>query len=227
MSTLATPPQPKGPASPSHVLDNAAWAALTGPHAAFAERVGRAAVELGTYPGLRHRGRLIAMAGERSEMGVPRPEAGGGCARPAGPRSALSALTRTTAAGGWPPGWCAPSRRASGSVETRPSRTPPRTTPVRSGCTSPSASPCAAAGTSSWSELPAQGRNRRRSRAVEMDDDTKTARPGARRAGRAEVTEVPGVSRLPAKVLAPRRRVHLYSRPHIDLQRVAGALCRS
>ncbi|WP_330308748.1 MULTISPECIES: putative leader peptide [unclassified Streptomyces] len=60
-----------------------------------------------------------------------------------------------------------------------------------------------------------------------MDDDTKTARPGARRAGRAEVTEVPGVSRLPAKVLAPRRRVHLYSRPHIDLQRVAGALCRS
>jgi hypothetical protein len=53
------------------------------------------------------------------------------------------------------------------------------------------------------------------------------ARPGARRAGGAEVTEVPGVSRLPAKVLAPRRRVHLYSRPHIDLQRVAGALCRS
>ncbi|WP_406334580.1 GNAT family N-acetyltransferase [Streptomyces sp. NBC_00203] len=43
MSTLATPPQPKGPASPSHVLDNAAWAALTGPHAAFAERFGRAA----------------------------------------------------------------------------------------------------------------------------------------------------------------------------------------
>ncbi|WP_406458091.1 putative leader peptide [Streptomyces sp. NBC_00876] len=29
------------------------------------------------------------------------------------------------------------------------------------------------------------------------------------------------------RVLAPRRRVHLYSRPHIDLQRVAGALCRS
>jgi ribosomal protein S18 acetylase RimI-like enzyme len=43
MSTPATPPQPKGPASRSHVLDNAAWAALTGPHAAFAQRVGRAA----------------------------------------------------------------------------------------------------------------------------------------------------------------------------------------
>ncbi|MFE3526053.1 putative leader peptide [Streptomyces sp. NPDC059161] len=26
---------------------------------------------------------------------------------------------------------------------------------------------------------------------------------------------------------APPRRVHLYSRPHIDLLRVAGALCRS
>lgn len=29
------------------------------------------------------------------------------------------------------------------------------------------------------------------------------------------------------KVIAPRPQVHLYSRPHIDLQRVAGALCRS
>ncbi|WP_371930268.1 MULTISPECIES: putative leader peptide [Streptomyces] len=29
------------------------------------------------------------------------------------------------------------------------------------------------------------------------------------------------------RVLAPRRRVHLYSRPHIDLQRVAAALCCS
>ncbi|MFF2124495.1 putative leader peptide [Streptomyces olivochromogenes] len=27
-------------------------------------------------------------------------------------------------------------------------------------------------------------------------------------------------------VLTPRRCVRLYSRPHIDLQRVAGALCR-
>ncbi|MFE9768592.1 putative leader peptide [Streptomyces sp. NPDC005808] len=34
------------------------------------------------------------------------------------------------------------------------------------------------------------------------------------------------VPRLRVLVLAPRRRVHLYSRPHIDLQRVAGALCR-
>ncbi|MFJ8591121.1 putative leader peptide [Streptomyces sp. NPDC093598] len=29
------------------------------------------------------------------------------------------------------------------------------------------------------------------------------------------------------KVLAARGCVRLYSRPHIDLQRVAGALCRS
>jgi hypothetical protein len=27
--------------------------------------------------------------------------------------------------------------------------------------------------------------------------------------------------------IAPRRRVHLYTRAHIDLQRVAGALCRA
>ncbi|WP_371600739.1 putative leader peptide [Streptomyces sp. NBC_00564] len=37
---------------------------------------------------------------------------------------------------------------------------------------------------------------------------------------------MPTVPRLRVMVLAPRRRVHLYSRPHIDLQRVAGALCR-
>jgi hypothetical protein len=35
------------------------------------------------------------------------------------------------------------------------------------------------------------------------------------------------VSRFRVLNLAPRRRVHLYSRPHIDLQRVAGALCCS
>ncbi|MFI6493403.1 putative leader peptide [Streptomyces sp. NPDC050564] len=35
-----------------------------------------------------------------------------------------------------------------------------------------------------------------------------------------------GVSGLPVMDIAPRRRVHLYSRPHIDLRRVAGALCR-
>ncbi|MER5178230.1 putative leader peptide [Streptomyces sp. NPDC002896] len=34
-------------------------------------------------------------------------------------------------------------------------------------------------------------------------------------------------SRPRVMVLAPRRRVRLYSRPHIDLQRVAGALCCS
>ncbi|MFI6948000.1 putative leader peptide [Streptomyces sp. NPDC050422] len=38
---------------------------------------------------------------------------------------------------------------------------------------------------------------------------------------------MPTVSCPLVKVLAPRRRVHLYSRPHIDLQRVAGALCCS
>ncbi|MCW2872771.1 MAG: hypothetical protein JWL99_4091 [Streptomyces oryziradicis] len=31
--------------------------------------------------------------------------------------------------------------------------------------------------------------------------------------------------RFTVTVLAPRRCVRLYSRPHIDLQRVAGALC--
>lgn len=167
MSTVARPTPPQSPATP-HILDNAAWAALTGPHAHLAERVGRAArypldvspftaladpadprawddlaalvgpgtvtpvtgtksapqgwetvqhgqgvqlvdtalraepapeavrlgpddvpeildlialtepgpflprtVELGTYLGIRHRGRLIALAGERSEMGSP------------------------------------------------------------------------------------------------------------------------------------------------------------
>ncbi|WP_406089420.1 putative leader peptide [Streptomyces sp. NBC_01013] len=38
---------------------------------------------------------------------------------------------------------------------------------------------------------------------------------------------MPGTSCPLVRVLAPRRRVHLYSRPHIDLQRVAGALCCS
>ncbi|WP_399130738.1 putative leader peptide [Streptomyces sp. ITFR-16] len=38
---------------------------------------------------------------------------------------------------------------------------------------------------------------------------------------------MPPVTCPPVRVLAPRRRVHLYSRPHIDLQRVAGALCCS
>jgi ribosomal protein S18 acetylase RimI-like enzyme len=179
MSTVARPTPQQSPATP-HILDNAAWAALTGPHAHLAERVGRAArypldvspftaladpadprawddlaalvgpgtvtpvtgaksapqgwetvqhgqgvqlvdtalraepapeavrlgpddvpeildlialtepgpflprtVELGTYLGIRHRGRLIALAGERSEMGVP-PAGGWGRLRPAG-----------------------------------------------------------------------------------------------------------------------------------------------
>ncbi|SEL82743.1 GNAT family N-acetyltransferase [Streptacidiphilus jiangxiensis] len=42
MSTSVHPPQSHSPATP-HVLDNPAWAALTGPHDRFAERVGRAA----------------------------------------------------------------------------------------------------------------------------------------------------------------------------------------
>ncbi|MFD3437136.1 putative leader peptide [Streptomyces sp. NPDC058685] len=52
-------------------------------------------------------------------------------------------------------------------------------------------------------------------------------RPG-QTAERAEVTMVSPVSRVlvPAVgVLVARGCVRLYSRPHIDLQRVAGALC--
>ncbi|MET7853758.1 putative leader peptide [Streptomyces avermitilis] len=44
---------------------------------------------------------------------------------------------------------------------------------------------------------------------------------------RTEVTGMPPKSRLRVPKLAPRHRVHLHSRPHIDLQRVAGALCCS
>ncbi|OAH12298.1 GNAT family N-acetyltransferase [Streptomyces jeddahensis] len=42
MSTSVHPAEAQSPAAP-HILDNPAWAALTGPHALFAERVGRAA----------------------------------------------------------------------------------------------------------------------------------------------------------------------------------------
>ncbi|MFJ6835642.1 GNAT family N-acetyltransferase [Streptomyces sp. NPDC091209] len=42
MSTTVHPALSPSPAAP-HILDNAAWAALTGPHAHLAERVGRAA----------------------------------------------------------------------------------------------------------------------------------------------------------------------------------------
>ncbi|SOE32013.1 hypothetical protein SAMN05442782_8957 [Streptomyces sp. OK228] len=55
---------------------------------------------------------------------------------------------------------------------------------------------------------------------------TMSARPRARRDTKAEVTDVRVGSALRVVALVPRRRVHLYSRPHIDLQRVAGALCR-
>ncbi|WP_373557614.1 putative leader peptide [Streptomyces sp. Tue6028] len=37
---------------------------------------------------------------------------------------------------------------------------------------------------------------------------------------------MPGTSRPRTPVIAPRCRVRLHSRPHIDLQRVAAALCR-
>ncbi|MFF7655683.1 putative leader peptide [Streptomyces sp. NPDC007983] len=51
--------------------------------------------------------------------------------------------------------------------------------------------------------------------------------PGSRRAEGAEVSGVRQVSCRRVLVIAPCRRVHLYSRPHIDLQRVAAALCCS
>lgn len=81
---------------------------------------------------------------------------------PAGPRSAPSAPTRNTAAGAWAPGWCGRSRRASGSAGRPRSCTPPRTTAPRSGCTSRSASPCAAGRPSSryarQEQTPGRGR---------------------------------------------------------------------
>ncbi|WP_412556213.1 putative leader peptide [Streptomyces glaucescens] len=43
-------------------------------------------------------------------------------------------------------------------------------------------------------------------------------------ARRTEVRHARGLPR--PRVLNPRRVVRLHSRPHIDLQRVAGALCR-
>ncbi|MFB7291749.1 putative leader peptide [Actinacidiphila glaucinigra] len=41
------------------------------------------------------------------------------------------------------------------------------------------------------------------------------------------MTVVPTESRTPVAVPAPVHGVLLYSRAHIDLQRVAGSLCRS
>ncbi|MEU9986445.1 putative leader peptide [Streptomyces sp. NPDC048045] len=50
---------------------------------------------------------------------------------------------------------------------------------------------------------------------------------GADRARRARATEVTAVIRVHSlRVPQPYRSVRLHSRPHIDLQRVAGALCR-
>ncbi|WP_373465813.1 putative leader peptide [Streptomyces sp. V3I8] len=56
---------------------------------------------------------------------------------------------------------------------------------------------------------------------------TRPAGPGPPAAG-TEVTHVRPrpVPRLRVPKLTPRRRVRLYSRPHIDLLRFAGALCR-
>lgn len=51
---------------------------------------------------------------------------------------------------------------------------------------------------------------------------------GGREAGRVEVMAMqPVSSRYVVVDLAPRGCVRLYSRPHIDLLRVAGALCCS
>ncbi|WP_373310682.1 putative leader peptide [Streptomyces umbrinus] len=83
------------------------------------------------------------------------------------------------------------------------------------------------------------GRKKRHSRTVVPVDDeavpdrgpanARSAGPLVRRAGRAEVTQVPArtVSRRSVPKAAPLHCVRLYSRPHIDLLRVAGALCCS
>ncbi|MFE4645505.1 putative leader peptide [Streptomyces sp. NPDC056730] len=56
---------------------------------------------------------------------------------------------------------------------------------------------------------------------------TRPRGPGGRRAGRAEVRYMRPVFRSRAVAPAPPRPLHLYSRTHIDLLRVAGALCRA
>ncbi|MGW3851918.1 putative leader peptide [Streptomyces fagopyri] len=89
------------------------------------------------------------------------------------------------------------------------------------------AAPRAASRTPSRSELRAQSRNRRYGRSVVLKRTPRSRRAlGARRDARAEVTDVRAAPGLRVMALTPRRRVHLHSRPHIDLQRVAGALCR-
>lgn len=96
--------------------------------------------ELGTYRGVRGGGRLVAMAGERSEMGYPRPKAGGGSGRPDGPRSAPSARLPRRAAGATAPAWWARSPHAYRPGTNVPSCTWPRRAPVPSRSTNGSAS---------------------------------------------------------------------------------------
>ncbi|MFE4550548.1 putative leader peptide [Streptomyces sp. NPDC056785] len=104
---------------------------------------------------------------------------------------------------------------------------PPPPAPERSGSTGRPASAGPGARTTSLVRTPCaeQEQTARTARCAE-EDTTKAARPGPAAHRRAEVTGVPAVSGLRVMVLTPRRRVRLHSRPHIDLQRVAGALCR-
>ncbi|WP_373312280.1 putative leader peptide [Streptomyces aurantiogriseus] len=52
--------------------------------------------------------------------------------------------------------------------------------------------------------------------------------PPTTAAGRSRRAEVTDVTDAPlTRVLNPLRAIRLHSRPHIDLQRVAGALCCS
>ncbi|WP_443061397.1 putative leader peptide [Streptomyces sp. NBC_00414] len=80
-------------------------------------------------------------------------------------------------------------------------------------------------------------RKKRNSRTVVCVDEqtapdhgtaNEAGRTRVRRAAGTEVTHVRPrpVPRLHVPEIAPRRRVRLYTRPHIDLLRIAGALCR-
>ncbi|MGW3070749.1 putative leader peptide [Streptomyces sp. NPDC001130] len=59
---------------------------------------------------------------------------------------------------------------------------------------------------------------------VVTQDETRQAAETVRPGRRTEVTVVTHV--IPLCVPHPYRSVRLYSRPHIDLQRVSAALCR-